>query len=69
MKPWIIWYKSKPGTLNVNKIIQDMQTSSKIFFYLEIRAKTESRLIAMKVNRLLKSKVHGPPLNPADEET
>lgn len=39
MKPWIIWYKSKPGTLNVNKIIQDMQTSSKIFFYLEIRAK------------------------------
>lgn len=46
-----------------------MQTSSKIFFYLEIRAKTESRLIAMKVNRLLKSKVHGPPLNPADEDT
>lgn len=46
-----------------------MQTSSKIFFYLEIRAKTESRLIAMKVNRLLKSKVHGPPLNPSDEET
>lgn len=46
-----------------------MQTSSKIFFYIEIRAKTESRLIAMKVNRLLESKVHGPPLNPADEET
>lgn len=41
----------------------------RFFFYLEIRAKTESRLIAMKVNRLLKSKVHGPPLNPADEET
>lgn len=37
MKPWNIW--SKPGTLNVNTIIQDMQTSSKIFFLLGDKGK------------------------------
>lgn len=52
--------------------IQSFKTCKQVvrfFFYSEIRAKTESRLIAMKVNRLLESKVHGPPLNPSDEET